>query len=176
MKSWRWSLWVVVAMATVMSASDIAPTAARASEVRSLEVAPVAPMRVIAAARIPAEDWHPGHRGVDLEASEGDVVVAPAGGTVTFVGTVVDRPIITVTHDNGLRSSMEPVASTLERGDRVGPGEPVGVVAQARSHCAPALCLHWGVREGEHYVDPLDVLAGWGPIRLLPRDRAAAVT
>jgi hypothetical protein len=35
------------------------------------------------------------------------------------------------------------------------------------SHCAPRTCLHWGVRLGSRYVDPLTLL-GRGPPVLLP--------
>jgi hypothetical protein len=35
------------------------------------------------------------------------------------------------------------------------------------SHCFPRSCLHWGLIEGETYLDPL-TLVGAGPVRLLP--------
>ena len=65
----------------------------------------------------PAKPWLSGHRGVDLRAAhDGARVTSPAAGTVTFVGVVVNRPVITVDHGNGLRSSFEAVRSDLTPG------------------------------------------------------------
>lgn len=80
-------------------------------------------------------------------------MVAPFPGTVTFAGTVVDRPVLTVQRADGLRASFEPVASLVSIGTRVRAGEPVATVAVG-SHCAQ-VCLHWGLRWGERYLDPL---------------------
>src|SRR5512141_2213169 len=65
----------------------------------------------------PDRPWLSGHRGVDLQtAYDGAPVTSPAAGTVAFVGFVVDRPVVTIDHGNGLRSSFEPVESTLRPG------------------------------------------------------------
>jgi murein DD-endopeptidase MepM/ murein hydrolase activator NlpD len=116
----------------------------------------------------PAEPWSPGHRGVDLAAGAGAQVLAPADGIVTFAGTVVDRGVVTVQHPGGLRSSLEPVTWSVAAGARVSRGQPVGTVQAASGHCAPAWCLHWGVRRGERYLDPLVLLAPNGTVVLLP--------
>ena len=47
-------------------------------------------------------------------------------------------------------------------------GTAVGTVGRDPGHCAPRTCVHWGVRAGDTYVDPLDLLAGFGPVVLLP--------
>jgi murein DD-endopeptidase MepM/ murein hydrolase activator NlpD len=115
----------------------------------------------------PAKPWLTGHRGVDLAASSvGSEVLSPAAGTVSFVGVVVDRPVITVDHGNGLRSSFEPVRSHLVRGTPVRRGEVIGVLE--RGHCAEAMCLHWGVRRGDEYLDPLPFVSDRRPSILLP--------
>lgn len=117
----------------------------------------------------PGPRWGAGHRGVDLAAAAGSPVVAPGGGTVTFVGVVVDRPLVVVTHRGGLRSTLEPVVSDLTVGSQVSTGEVIGsVAAEASTHCAPTSCLHWGVRVGEEYIDPLLVLGGIEAVVLLP--------
>ena len=68
----------------------------------------------------PDKPWMSGHRGVDLGAAhDGVPVTSPAAGTVSFVGVVVDRPVITIDHGNGLRSSFEPVDSPLRTGSAV---------------------------------------------------------
>ncbi|WP_307844812.1 M23 family metallopeptidase [Actinotalea solisilvae] len=117
----------------------------------------------------PAQRWAAGHRGVDLDAPAGTTVVAPAAGTVVVAGPVVDRHVLTLLHDDGRRSSLEPVVAAVAVGARVEAGAVVGSVEPppAATHCAPR-CLHWGVREGERYVDPLALLPGAGPVVLLP--------
>ncbi|MFF3064529.1 murein hydrolase activator EnvC family protein [Oerskovia sp. NPDC057915] len=128
----------------------------------------------------PDRDWLAGHRGVDLEAQPGSAVVAPEDGMVTFAGTVVDRGVLVVLHDGGLRSSLEPVDGSVAVGTRVGRGQVVGTVEVGEvggsagtgpagaGHCLPASCLHWGVRRGDTYVDPLALLGPREPIVLLP--------
>ena len=121
----------------------------------------------------PPQSWLPGHRGVDLAAAAGEPVLAPAPGVVTFAGPVAGRDVVVVTHDDGLRTSLEPVSATAPRGTRVAAGSAVGVVqgsgdgGAVASHCAGA-CVHWGVRRGERYVDPLALLGERPAIVLLP--------
>ncbi|NUT71705.1 M23 family metallopeptidase [Pseudarthrobacter sp. C4D7] len=115
----------------------------------------------------PPKPWLSGHRGVDLGAAgAGAGVHSPEAGTVTFVGMVVDRPVITIDHGGGLRSSFEPVESTLSVGAAVARGEEIGTVLAG--HCPAAACLHWGVREGEEYVNPLQFVLDLRPSILLP--------
>lgn len=115
----------------------------------------------------PPQPWLSGHRGVDLGAADdGAEVTSPADGTVSFVGTVVDRPVLTIDHGNGLRSSFEPVQSTLAKGTPVLAGQVVGTVGSG--HCGAAPCVHWGVREGGDYVNPLKFVMDLRPSVLLP--------
>ncbi len=120
----------------------------------------------------PAATWAAGHRGVDLATSVDAAVLSPADGVVTFVGTVVDRDVLTITHPDGLRSSLEPVVATVTVGTRVGRGTVVGAMQDLPTHCAPGVCLHWGVRDGATYLDPMHLLTG-GPVVLLPWDDGA---
>lgn len=115
----------------------------------------------------PAQRWGTGHRGVDVGAAVGTVVVAPSAGVVTFAGTVVDRGVVVVTHPGGLRSTFEPVDATVTVGAVVAAGQPIGTLSATPGHCAPASCLHWGVLRGETYLDPLAVL-GLLRVVLLP--------
>lgn len=115
----------------------------------------------------PARPWLSGHRGVDLRAAyDGAPVTSPAAGTVSFVGVVVDRPVITVDHGNGLRSSFEPVGSQLLPGTAVAKGDVLG--SSQPVHCGPVPCVHWGVRRGEEYVNPLAFVMDLRPSVLLP--------
>lgn len=133
-------------------------------------------LRVLAPFDAPAQDWLPGHRGVDLAASSGEVVRSPAAGVVTFAGPVAGRDVLVVLHDDGLRTSLEPVTATVAPGTRVAAGTAVGTVerrpdgttsAHHGGHCADA-CVHWGVRRGDRYVDPLGLLGDRPPVVLLP--------
>lgn len=104
---------------------------------------------------------------MDLGASaEGAPVRSPAAGTISFVGVVVDRPVITIDHGGGLRSSFEPVDSTLVPGTVVAKGQVIGTALQG--HCATPACIHWGVRSGEDYVNPLQFVLDLRPSVLLP--------
>ena len=115
----------------------------------------------------PPKPWLSGHRGVDLEtAAPAAAVVSPADGTVSFVGVVVDRPVITIDHGAGLRSSFEPVDSPLAVGSAVTQGQIIGTALPG--HCPTAGCIHWGVRQGEDYVNPLQFVLDLRPSVLLP--------
>ena len=124
---------------------------------------PVAnPVQVLRPFDAPERDWSAGHRGVDLLLSSGGPVRAPAGGSVTVVGHIVNRGVLVIEHENGMRSSFEPVESDLPVGQQVEAGAVIAHLDDpdgTRSHCA-APCLHWGVRIGDTYVDPLRLVAG----------------
>lgn len=115
----------------------------------------------------PARPWLPGHRGVDLAARAGAEVHAVGGGVVAFAGPVAGRPVVSIDHPGGLRTTYLPVAATVAAGDRVAPGDPIGVLQPGHPDCPAPACLHWGLRRGGTYLDPLSLL-GLGRVRLLP--------
>lgn len=120
----------------------------------------------------PAKPWLSGHRGVDLAATQGSPVLAPTDGVVSFAGKVVDRFVLTIATPDGLRLSFEPVASPLKAGDPVRRGQVLGTV-EGITHCdggaaGVSSCLHWGVRRGEEYLDPLQFILDLRPSVLLP--------
>lgn len=117
----------------------------------------------------PPQPWLPGHRGVDLAATPGVEVRSAGAGVVLFAGTVAGRPVVTVGHTDGLRTTYEPVRPGPAAGARVAAGTPIGLLIAGHPGCAAAACLHWGLRRGEEYLDPLALL-GLGPVRLLPLD------
>ena len=105
----------------------------------------------------PALPWLSGHRGVDLGATVGSTIVAPADGTVVFSGTVVSRQTVSVMHEGGLRSTYEPVLPLVKTGDTVQAGQPIATVEPGHSPGS----LHWGARFGkDEYVNPLRMLVG----------------
>ena len=114
----------------------------------------------------PATDFGPGHRGIDVAAT--NEVLAPAAGTVHFAGTVVDRPVISLDHGGGIFSSFEPVSTTLRIGDSVTRGQVIGRIRPG--HCSEP-CLHLGVRVNGGYVSPLLFLGGVVHSVLLPTRR-----
>jgi murein DD-endopeptidase MepM/ murein hydrolase activator NlpD len=118
----------------------------------------------------PALPWSPGHRGVDLDAPPGTPVRSPAAGAVTFAGQVGGKPVVVVSH-GALRSTFEPVEARRSVGEPVVRGDVVGTVTDdtAAHHCDATGCLHWGVRRGEAYLDPLVLLGRAAPVVLLPQ-------
>lgn len=115
----------------------------------------------------PPRPWLAGHRGVDLLVGHDQAVVAPADGTVAFAGQVAGRSVVTVLHADGRRSSLEPVRPAVAARDRVAAGDLVGTL-DGTAHGGTPDALHWGVREGDVYVDPMSLLPGSGPVVLLP--------
>ncbi|MDT0308191.1 M23 family metallopeptidase [Streptomyces sp. DSM 44917] len=133
--------------------------------------------RVVRLFEPPPEPWAAGHRGVDLATRAGAPVRAAAGGRVSFAGRVAGRGVLTIelagTGSPPLRLTHEPVRATVAEGERVTAGEVVGALEAGPFHCAGP-CLHWGLRRGEAYLDPLSLLPPGllraGPARLLPVD------
>ncbi|MGY1630611.1 murein hydrolase activator EnvC family protein [Geodermatophilus sp. SYSU D01186] len=115
----------------------------------------------------PPDRYGPGHRGVDLAGSPGATVLAAGDGVVAFAGTVAGRPVVSVDHPGGLRTTYEPVTPGVGAGQAVARGSPVGTLAEGHAGCPVAACLHWGLRRGETYLDPMALLRP-PEVRLLP--------
>lgn len=126
------------------------------------------PLRVLKPFDPPDTPFGPGHRGVDLAASQGAAVRAAAGGMVTFAGSVAGRGVVVVAHPDGISTEYEPVRPLVRADREVAAGTVVGVLRGRHAACAPASCLHWGARRAGVYLDPLDLLRPLGPVRLLP--------
>jgi len=149
------------------------------------------PVPAVAAARLPHGQWPlvgspqvvrvfdppltpygSGHRGVDLSAARGAPVLAAADGRVAFAGPVAGRGVVTVDH-GAVRTTYEPVAAQVAVGQHVRAGDPLGVVTGG-SHCVRS-CLHWGLRRGPEYLDPLLLVEGTSAVALVAADRRAQV-
>jgi murein DD-endopeptidase MepM/ murein hydrolase activator NlpD len=154
-----------MAAAAGLALLSVGPAHAEATVVCA---SPIEPFEALRLASLPAQNWLPGHRGIDLATSVGRTVRSAAAGEVTYAGVVVNRPVVSVHHAGGFMSSLEPVDATVRVGDFVDAGEPLGTVSTAAGHCAPATCVHWGLRRDGRYVNPLDYLRGYGQVRLLP--------
>jgi murein DD-endopeptidase MepM/ murein hydrolase activator NlpD len=118
----------------------------------------------------PATPYGPGHRGVDLGGEPDAPVLAAGDGTVVFAGPLAGRGVVSIAHAGGLRTTYEPLAVLVSAGQQVKRGTVIGNLASGHEGCvdAPA-CLHWGVRRGAEYLDPLGLLSA-GRVRLLPWD------
>ncbi|MFV0452950.1 MAG: peptidoglycan DD-metalloendopeptidase family protein [Propioniciclava sp.] len=162
------ALVVAAAAALALVAGLTAPAPAWASPTTQ----PPLPGPVVREFNPPAQRWAAGHRGVDIAGQPGEAVMAPAAGTVTFAGDVAGRPVVVISHGER-RSTLEPVRASVRVGQRVAAGDVVGLLAPGHGCPAPS-CVHWGVRAGDTYLDPLSFL-GVSEVRLLPADAAAAV-
>lgn len=114
----------------------------------------------------PTSAYGAGHRGVDLPAAPGAAVRAAGAGRVTYAGLLAGRGVVVVRH-GALRSTYEPVTASVQVGQWVALGETVGTLDAGHLGCAAAACLHWGLRRGEAYLDPVRLVER-GPVRLLP--------
>ena len=117
--------------------------------------------------RPPPCTWCPGNRGLEYGTPVGVAVRAVAAGEVTFSGTVAGERYVVVRHNDGRRATYGGLASsTLRAGDAVVAGMNVGITA---GH------LHFGLRDGDTYVDPAPFLGRLvGRPRLVPDDGTAA--
>ncbi len=112
----------------------------------------------------PEPNWHRGHRGVDLAGRVDQPVYAAGPARVVFAGMLAGRPVISLAHPGGLRTSYEPVTAAVRVGERVDAGTPIGTLQLGHPGCPGTACLHWGAMWGAaaraDYVDPRDLLAG----------------
>lgn len=77
-------------------------------------------------------------------------VRAAAGGTVGFAGSVASVRYVVVDHPSGVRTTYGRLAVVVVgSGQRVTRGEVLGVAGGP---------LHFGVRRGDRYLDPIDLL------------------
>jgi murein DD-endopeptidase MepM/ murein hydrolase activator NlpD len=165
----------VLALLLIVLAGGSAPLSAAADP--AAPVAAAAPLRWTApldgdlAVTRPFERLpHPyaaGHRGVDLQGAPGTPVLAAGDGVVVFAGMVAGRPVVSIDHADGLRTTYEPVDASVGAGQPVSRGSPIGTLASGHAGCPVPACLHWGLRRGGTYLDPLSLLQVVR-VRLLP--------
>ncbi|MGC3993778.1 MAG: M23 family metallopeptidase [Propionicimonas sp.] len=120
----------------------------------------------------PDQPWLAGHRGVDIRGPVGARVGAAMAGTVVFTGTIAGRGVVVVSHGE-LRTTYLPVEASVRAGDTVAAGERLGTL-RAGHPCPGGTCLHWGLKRGDTYLDPMGLLDP-EPLRLLPGTAIAGV-
>lgn len=113
--------------------------------------------------REPACRWCPGNRGIEYGTRPGAPVRAVAAGTVDFAGVVAGTGYVVIRHGDGRRATYGGLADRrVSRGDVVVAGTVVGKAAGP---------VHFGLRDGEVYVDPAPLLGRLvGRPRLVPVD------
>ena len=131
------------------------------------------PLAVERPFQAPSAPWGPGHRGVDLSAANGTPVRSAGAGRVLAAGRIAGRYVVSIEHPGaialgvtGWRTTYEGVRPRVRVGEAVLPGSVIGVLDSAGGHCS---CLHWGLRRGTSYADPLILLSR--PIVLKPLRR-----
>jgi len=165
-----WLTWLVAGLVAILCLGTAPAATARdgPSGVWPLQPRP----DVVRGFDPPHVRWGSGHRGVDLSGRVGQPVHAALAGTVSFAGRIAGRGVVVVDH-GATRTTYEPVTASVRRGEGVGRGEVIGTLAWFGTHCLPAACLHWGLRAGDLYLDPLSLVGGPLPVRLLPLNGAA---
>ena len=113
------------------------------------------------------------HHGVDCAAPAGAEVVSPAGGRVSFIGSVPagEEPgsptmiAVSVALGDGRTLTLMPFASVcVEEGQEVAAGLPLGTLAATGDASSAAPHLHVGLKDASRYYDPLALL-GFAPGR-----------
>ncbi|MCW2539060.1 MAG: Peptidase [Frankiales bacterium] len=118
----------------------------------------------------PPTPYAAGHRGVDLAAPQRATVFAAGAGLVRFAGQVAGRGVVVIAHPDGLSTEYEPVTPVVKAGAPVMRGQPIGQLSTGHAACVPGVCLHWGARRDQGYLDPLSLLQPLGVVRLVPWD------
>ena len=117
--------------------------------------------------REPPCRWCPGNRGIEYRSKPGDPVRAVAAGRVTFSGTVAGSAYVVIEHADGLRATYGNLAHRLFT-----PGEVVTAGVLVGHAAGP---FHFGLRNGERYIDPAPFIGRVvGVVRLVPADGSAS--
>jgi murein DD-endopeptidase MepM/ murein hydrolase activator NlpD len=82
-------------------------------------------------------------------------------------GVLAGRGVVSVQHAAGLRTTYEPLAVSVKEGATVARGTLLGRLVGGHAGCPWPACLHWGLRRGDVYLNPLSLVRR-GPVRLLP--------
>jgi murein DD-endopeptidase MepM/ murein hydrolase activator NlpD len=116
--------------------------------------------------REPLCRWCPGNRGIEYATRAGDAVTAVTAGEVTFSGSVAGVDYVVVRHPDGKRATYGNLSDRLAgRGGVIARGTVVGRAAGT---------FHFGLRDGDRYIDPAPFIGhSAGVLRLVPADGSA---
>jgi murein DD-endopeptidase MepM/ murein hydrolase activator NlpD len=153
----RWIAWATAATFALLVVSAAAASAATSPPVGSWQWPILGP--VIRGFAPPPTPYSSGHRGIDIAASFGTPVRAPADGTVSFAGPVGGSLFVTIDHPDGYKSTSSYLSRILvHRNQRVTAGEILALSGRGHPEVSTTH-LHFGVRLDGEYIDPLSVLA-----------------
>lgn len=158
---------LVVLIAVLVAVLPTPATAEPAPVLTPLWTAPLAEPVVTRPFERPPGPYAAGHRGADLGGVPGSAVLAAGDGVVAFAGMVAGRPVVSIDHADGLRTTYEPVDPSVAGGQVVARGSVLGRLLAGHAGCPVEACLHWGLRRGETYLDPMLLLRP-PEVRLLP--------
>ena len=99
------------------------------------------------------------HSGMDIAAAEGEPVLAPAAGVVTFgnADLYLTGGTVLLDHGHGVSSNFLHLSRIdVKVGDRVAQGQVIGAVGATGRATGPH--LHWGMNWFDVRIDPLLVL------------------
>ena len=136
-------------------------TPATPAQAESLYVPPVEAL-VVDLFRPGEFRWTPANRGIDYDTYPGQPVRSAGDGTVVFAGQVGGTLHVVVLHADGLRSTYAFLQSIeVTRGDSVVQGQTLGTANER---------LHFGVRAGTAYLNPVDLFSTPYRVHLIPLD------
>jgi murein DD-endopeptidase MepM/ murein hydrolase activator NlpD len=159
-----WHTLIAVLVGAFVALLPIGPPAAAADRLVPPLPPPLKVLHAFVAAPAP---WAAGNRGVDLVATAGEPVFAGAAGVVVYAGALAGRGVVSI-DDGADHLTYEPLEPVVATGSTVTAGQLIGQVAAEVDNCGPpGSCLHFGVRDGVAYADPMSLL-GTPAVRLLP--------
>ena len=182
-----WSLFLLASLMAIGTSFPVAvPAAVPEPSVRPPPAAPdpppVPPLWMPVAGAVVrgldtrAGPFGPGHRGIDIAASVGELVRSPTAGRVVFAGRVAGTNWVSLLVAPGVLVTLGPLLDPATTADRVrlrtpvgrvGPGHPPPPVGRPGSGREGAT-LHLSVRVDGVYVDPLAYLVDRPRPRLAP--------
>lgn len=123
-----------------------------------------------------AGPFGPGHRGIDIAATVGELVRSPTAGRVAFAGPVAGANWVSLLAAPGVLVTVGPLGDPVTTAEQVRSRAPVGRVGPG--HALPTVgravpgregaTLHLSVRVDGVYVDPLAYLIDRPRPRLAP--------
>lgn len=137
---------------------------------------PIAPLVVERPFSPPIGPYSAGHRGVDLRAPAGTAVRAPGPGVVRVAGRVAGKDVVSIEHPHrilgriGWRTTYEGVTAEVDVGEQVRAGQRIGTVTGSPSGDAHTAGVHWGLKNGRTYADPLILLRNRAVLKPLAAD------
>jgi hypothetical protein len=167
------TVFVVVLFAGVRTASGMRWEAPTGGSYAWPVVGPV-----IHGFELPNGPYGAGHRGIDIAAPFGTPVHAAEAGTVSFAGWVAGALFVSVDHPDGYRTTYSWLSGvSVHKNDVVVRDQVIASSGHGHPEVPSPTHLHFGVRLGTRYLDPMLFLEAGSVvdlIRLAPMTGSAA--